>query len=115
MLTTIKNHFHATFSNAKKGLNGYAFVEVPWQRVPGRDDEWKKATLASMNFDTTKFAQEYENEFQGSSGTLIAGWKLKELANSFEVPKRGPLTEGAVFAMVADIIARFCIAQGQGA
>jgi uncharacterized protein len=35
--------------------------------------------------------------------------------HSFEVPKRGPLTESAVFAMVADTIARFCIAQGPGA
>lgn len=35
--------------------------------------------------------------------------------HSFEVPKRGPLTESAVFAMVADAIARFCVAQGPDA
>jgi hypothetical protein len=32
-----------------------------------------------MNFDVPKFEQEHCVEFQGSSGTLIAGWKLKEL------------------------------------
>jgi len=80
------NHFHETWENAKSGKNEYAFIEVPWQRVPGRGEDWKKKTLAMLNFDITKFAQEYENEFQGSSGTLIAGWKLKELGRCFEVP-----------------------------
>jgi len=32
-----------------------------------------------MNFDLEKFDQEMNCEFLGSSGTLIAGWKLKEL------------------------------------
>ncbi|MFI5260860.1 MAG: terminase, partial [Candidatus Paceibacteria bacterium] len=46
---------------------------------PGRDEKWKLNELAGMNNDLQKFAQEQECEFQGSSGTLIAGWKLKEL------------------------------------
>jgi len=50
-----------------------------WNDVPGRDDAWRQETLSAMDFDQEKFAQEYECEFLGSSGTLIAGWKLKEL------------------------------------
>jgi hypothetical protein len=34
-----------------------------------------------MGFDQDKFAQEHMVEFMGSSGTLIAGWKLKELVH----------------------------------
>jgi hypothetical protein len=79
------NHFHQIWSLAKKGLNGYKTVQVMWDQVPNRDDEWRKKTLAEMNFDETKFEQEYCCEFQGSSGTLIAGWKLKELEPSMPI------------------------------
>jgi hypothetical protein len=73
------NHFHTICENARKRKNEYALFEIPWQMVPGRDEVWKNKTLAYMNFDYEKFSQEYECSFIGSSGTLIAGWKLKEL------------------------------------
>jgi hypothetical protein len=73
------NHFYKTCEGAKEGINGYEYVEVPWQRVPGRDEKWYKETLAAMDFDTEKFAQEFECAFQGSSGTLISGACLKTL------------------------------------
>jgi len=73
------NHFYKTCEGAKSGKNGYQFVQVMWNDVPGRDEKWRQETLASMDFDSEKFAQEMECEFLGSSGTLIAGWKLKEL------------------------------------
>jgi hypothetical protein len=83
------NHFYKTFEGAKEDRNGYAFVEVPWYKVPGRGEKWKKETLASMDFDTQKFAQEFECEFLGSSGTLIDGSKLKTLFH------RNPIQEQA--------------------
>jgi hypothetical protein len=73
------NHFYAIWQNAKDGKNGYHPIQVMWDAVPGRDEKWKSDTLGSMNFDTEKFQQEYCVEFMGSSGTLIAGWKLKQL------------------------------------
>lgn len=54
------NHFYKTIIGAKEGRNGYEYVEVPWQRVPGRDEEWRRDTLSSMDNDTSKFAQEFE-------------------------------------------------------
>ena len=75
------NHFYKTCEGAKEGTNGYQYIEVPWADVPGRDDAWKKDTLASMDFDMQKFAQEFECEFLGSSGTLIDGSKLKTLVS----------------------------------
>jgi hypothetical protein len=79
------NHFYSTWINAIENRNGYSPILVNWKDVPGRDEKWKKETLAGMNFDIEKFNQEMECEFLGSSGTLIAGWKLKELV---------PLTAG---------------------
>lgn len=83
------NHFYKTWINSSvvENKNGYVGIRVHWKDVPGRDDKWKDNTLAGMNFDLEKFAQEHECEFLGSSGTLIAGWKLKEL-----VP-RAPILE----------------------
>jgi hypothetical protein len=94
------NHFYKIFSNAKDGTNGWAWVEVPWQRVPGRDEAWKDETLQGMNNDLQKFAQEFEMEFQGSSGTLIDGSTLKALKHTeplnesrglsvFQMPEKG--------------------------
>jgi len=73
------NHFYKTCEGAREGTNGYEYVKVLWKDVPGRDDAWKHETLSSMDFDYEKFAQEFECEFLGSSGTLIEGNKLKQL------------------------------------
>ncbi len=73
------NHFYKTWDYALQGKNEYNPIKVMWYDVPGRDDSWKEKTLAAMSFDYEKFSQEHEVEFLGSSGTLIAGWKLKEM------------------------------------
>ena len=83
------NHFYKTCEGAKAKKNGYEFVQVMWTDVPGRDDKWREETLAAMDFDTEKFAQEMECEFLGSSGTLIAGWKLKQLVYKEAVKEVG--------------------------
>jgi phage terminase large subunit-like protein len=36
------NHFYKTCNGAANGTNGYQYVEVPWQRVPGRGEAWYK-------------------------------------------------------------------------
>ena len=73
------NHFYKTCAGAMEGTNGYIYFEVPWQRVPGRDDAWKEETLKAMNYDHQKFSQEFSCQFEGSSGTLISGNVLKSL------------------------------------
>ena len=78
------NHFYdywigAIEKNPKKN-NGYFPIKVTWRSIPGRDEAWKQSVLGATNFDLERFAQEHECEFLGSSGTLIAGWRLKQLA-----------------------------------
>jgi len=76
------NHFWKTCKGAKEGTNGYEYVEVMWNDVPTRDEKWKRETLEALDYDEEKFAQEYECQFLGSSGTLISGAALKQLAYS---------------------------------
>jgi hypothetical protein len=80
------NHFYKTIQLGKKvdtpDWNGFNVREIPWHRVPGRDEKWKETTLQALNNDLQKFNQEFNIEFLGSSGTLIAGWKLQELMHS---------------------------------
>jgi hypothetical protein len=87
------NHFYAIWQNANEKRNGYTPIKVMWQDVPGRDEKWKQDTLASMNFDHEKFEQEYCVEFLGSSGTLIAGWKLKELVHKTPLTHKDGLSQ----------------------
>jgi hypothetical protein len=103
------NHFYAIWQNAIEKRNQYQHIQVMWQDVPGRDESWKNDTLSAMNFDVEKFDQEYNCEFLGSSGTLIAGWKLKELVHQTPLVEREGLTqyispqEGHVYIMLCDV------------
>ena len=103
------NHFYKTWIGANEGKNGYMPIKVSWQDVPGRDEKWKQETLAGMNFDMEKFDQEMNCEFLGSSGTLIAGWKLKELVDKTPLVDKEGLTQyfapelGKVYMMVCDV------------
>ena len=103
------NHFYSIVENARKKTNGFCLIEVPWWKVPGRDDQWKKEELSTYNGDLQKFAQEHELEFMGSSNTLINGAKLKELVaaqpvfhkNNLKVYKKP--VEDHKYAIVVDV------------
>jgi hypothetical protein len=103
------NHFYKTCEGAKEGTNGYVFIEVPWYNVPNRDEAWKKETLAAMDNDYQKFAQEFECQFLGSSGTLVEGSKLKALVPRTPIVEQNNISmyerpqEGHTYVCVADV------------
>ena len=103
------NHFYKTCQGAKEDTNGFEYVEVPWQKVPGRDDAWKQETLAAMDFDKQKFNQEFECGFLGSSGTLIDGAKLKTLVTQRPIAETQHMKvyeqpiKGHVYCLIADV------------
>jgi len=103
------NHFYKTCEGAREGTNGYEFVRVMWSDVPGRDETWKQETLSSMDFDYEKFAQEFECQFLGSSGTLIEGNKLKSLVYKQPIRESNGLCmyqeplEGHSYVCVVDV------------
>lgn len=102
------NHFYKTWDYAIQGKNNYNPIKVTWREVPGRDEKWKEETLAGLNFDMERFAQENEVEFLGSSGTLIAGWKLKQLTAKLPIVDKNGLRQykkpepNKIYTIIAD-------------
>ena len=71
------NMFYKLWVDAEEKRNSYIPIEVHWSEVPGRDDKWKKETIA--NTSQSQFNTEFECEFLGSIDTLITSSKLKTL------------------------------------
>jgi hypothetical protein len=77
------NHFYRLWDDAQSGKNEYVPIEVHWTDVPGRDEEFKRSTIA--NTSESQWRQEFECLFLGSSDTLISGPVLNRL--TFHTPK----------------------------
>ena len=71
------NHFYRYWHDAERGKNEYVATDVHWSEVPGRDDAWKKQTIA--NTSEQQFKVEFECEFLGSVDTLINASKLRTM------------------------------------
>ena len=71
------NMFYKIWTDAEEKRNSYIPIEVHWSEVPGRDEKWKKQTIA--NTSEAQFSTEFECEFLGSIDTLITSSKLKML------------------------------------
>ena len=103
------NHFWKTCKGAEEKTNGYEFIKVMWDDVPGRDEKWRQETLEALDYDEQKFNQEYCCQFLGSSGTLIDGSKLKELAYSRPINEGNGISQyeeaidGHTYAMCVDV------------
>jgi hypothetical protein len=101
------NHYHKLWKDAVEGRSSFVPIKVTWRDVPGRDEEWKRATIANTSEEA--FIQEHEAEFIGSAGTLIDGWRLKELvednpikANKF-LRQYKAVEENHIYTLVADV------------
>lgn len=89
--------------------SGYAWVEIKWNDVPGRDEAFRKSIIAQ--FGQEYFDQEYGAEFLGSSRTLISGAKLVSMANHIIQPIEQNQTtriykkaqKGHSYAMTVDV------------
>ena len=105
----IGNQFHKIWEGAVQGVNEFKSFRVDWWDVPGRDDEWKKQTVA--NTSQLQFDQEFGNTFFGTGDTLINAETLLGLRASN--PKRvleggnfliyGEPVEGHDYIMTVDV------------
>ena len=66
----IGNQFHKIWEGAVQEINEFKPFRVDWWDVPGRDDEWKRQTIA--NTSQLQFDQEFGNTFFGTGDTLIS-------------------------------------------
>ena len=65
----VGNMFHKIYESAIHDQSEYKSFTIGWQDVPGRDEAWKKQTIA--NTSEAQFEQEYGNSFLGTGNTLI--------------------------------------------
>jgi hypothetical protein len=75
------NHFYKLWDEAVKKENDYIPLEINWNEVPGRNEEWRKKTIANLGSEKA-FLQEFCTDFLGSSDTLISGIKLQTLTHN---------------------------------
>lgn len=72
------NHFWKYWNDATEGRNGFVALQIPYWKIPGRDEKWaedQKAVLGEL-----KFNQEVLCTFLGSSNTLIAADTIARLS-----------------------------------
>lgn len=65
----IGNTFHKIWEGAVQRVNEFVPFTVNWYDVPGRDEDWKRQTIA--NTSQLQFDQEFGNTFYGTGDTLI--------------------------------------------
>jgi hypothetical protein len=61
--------FYKIYQSAVHNQSQYKHFTINWYDVPGRDEEWKKQTIA--NTSEAQFEQEYGNSFLGTGNTLL--------------------------------------------
>jgi len=101
------NLFYKLWSDAENQINSYVPIEVHWSEVPGRDEKWKKETIA--NTSAEQFSREFECNFLGSTNTLIHATKIRTMAYQMPIKSNAgldvyenPNPEGTYF-LVADV------------
>lgn len=83
------NMYYKLWMDAINKKNDYIPIEVHWSEVPGRDEEWKEATI--RNTSKEQFSSEFECEFLGSIDTLISPAKIKLIPYKDPVESSGGL------------------------
>ncbi len=87
------NHFYVMQDKAQKAENEYKLFTIYWNQVPGRDEKWKKQTIANLSMEAgvdgaKMFDQEYDLNFENSDRkTIISGGIQKKIANEISKQK----------------------------
>lgn len=83
------NKFYEIYMDALNGRNQYTPLRVDWWQVPGRDEAWKKFTIADLGSEED-FNQEYGLQFFSSDVLLLPSKTLKKIFNlriEYHVPE----------------------------
>jgi hypothetical protein len=103
----VGNMFYKIYQSAVHNQSEYKHFTINWFDVPGRDEEWKKQTIA--NTSEAQFEQEYGNSFLGTGNTLVnadtlLGMRTREpeyVQNSFKLYEKPQ--EGHVYVCTVDV------------
>jgi hypothetical protein len=83
------NLYYKMWDDALNKRNEYVPIEINWNDVPGRDDEWRRSVIS--NIGELAFEQEFVCSFLGSSNTLISGSKLGAMKFDKPIKSRNSL------------------------
>jgi len=72
--------FQDIFDKSMKGKNEYKSLEVPWWKVPGRDDDWAKKQISNMGDEA--FNEQFNCSFLRSDTLLLSGEQLRIVESS---------------------------------
>lgn len=70
----------------KKGVKGWVPVRIHYSQIPGRDEEWKKEQLESINYDMALWAQEFELQFLEAGTSSINGELIERMKAGAKLP-----------------------------
>lgn len=82
------NHFYHIYDGAVKGKNEFKPMKVNWRDIPGRDEKWEKTQRELLG---SKFEEEHECSFIGSSNTLLDTDTMKNIEPILPVSFQGDL------------------------
>lgn len=103
----VGNPFHKIYEGAIQEVNEFKPFRVDWWDVPGRDEEWKKQTIA--NTSELQFRQEFGNTFFGTGNTLINADTLMNMKAALPIREHNdckvyePVKENADYIMTVDV------------
>ena len=72
------NRFYEIYMESLERKNAYVPLRVDWWQVPGRDEAWKKMTIANLGSEED-FNQEYGLQFFSSDKLLLPSKDLKRI------------------------------------
>ena len=106
------NIYHKLWEGAVQKTNEYKPFRVDWWDVPGRDEEWKRQTIA--NTSELQFMQEFGNSFLGAGSTLISGDKLLGMQAATPIYTQGSIKVYEKPKPDAQYMVFVDVAQGRG-
>lgn len=83
------NHFYRFWTEATEGSSEFVPFSIEWNDVPGRGQEFKEKTIATIGEESWR--QEFEAVFLGSANTLVNSKKLEQLPIKTPVKTEGGL------------------------
>jgi hypothetical protein len=101
------NTFYYTYKDACEGRGDFQLMEIEWDEIPGRDEEWKKKMIETLGQE--KFEQEFMTSFMAADGTLIPLHVLEKVETCAPISTNDCLhiwvepEEDHVYAMTVDV------------
>lgn len=77
--------FFKLYDGSVKNTNNWVSLKIPWNEVPGRDEQWKKDTMSSLG-DISIWRREFEIEFDEIGESTFDNDLFEELKSNTTQP-----------------------------